>query len=43
MSRKRLGENMTEQFFNYLDSTAQNESEITAFGDENSEKVEKNT
>lgn len=43
MSRKRLGENMNEQFFNYVDSTAQNESEITAFGDENSEKVEKNT
>lgn len=38
VAEKQLGENIIEQFLNYLDTTAQNESEKTASGGESSEK-----
>lgn len=38
VAEKNLGENIIEQFLNYLDTTAQNESEKTASGGERSEK-----
>lgn len=38
VAEKKLGENIIEQFLNYLDTTAQKESEKTASGVESSEK-----